>query len=59
MGDEGHYLDTDVLNVSPRKVNRQDRRRDLSCLLHVASLFTIPGQKLGHLTFLDGGSIRK
>ena len=59
MGDEGHDLDPDVLNVSPRKVNRQDRRRDLSCLLHVASLFTIPGQKPGHLTFLDGGSIRK
>ena len=59
MGDEDHYLDTDVLNVSPRKVKHQNHQRDLSCLLHVASLFTIPGQKSGHLTFLDDGSIRK
>ena len=44
MGDEDHDLDPDVLNVSPRKVNRQDRRRDLSCLLHVASLLQYQGK---------------
>ena len=38
--DEGHDLDLDILNVSARKAKRQDHRRDLSCLLHVASLFT-------------------
>ena len=51
--DEGHDLDLDVLNVSAREAKRQDHWRDVSCLLHVASLFTTPSQKPGHLTFLS------